>query len=64
MGILDWLVGRIGTIDPSTGQRVRLRSHATDDWGNKADHVETKNPHSKTWKRGQTVKGSGTGGHY
>jgi hypothetical protein len=64
MGLLSWIVGRIGTIDPKTGQHVRIRSHASDDWGNTSDHVETKDPHSGTWKRGPTVEGSGTGGHY
>jgi hypothetical protein len=64
MGLLDYIVGRIGSIDPKTGQRVRLRSHATDDWGNTADHIEIYNPHSGKWEHGPTVEGSGTGGHY
>lgn len=64
MGLLNWIFGRIGTIDPKTGDRVRIRSHASDDWHNRSDHVEYYDPYSKTWKRGQTVEGSSTGGHY
>jgi len=64
MGLLSYLIGRIGTIDPKTGQHVRIRSHASDDWGNHSDHIEIYNPCSRSWERGPTVEGSGTGGHY
>ena len=64
MGLLSFIAGRIGGVDPKTGKRVRIRSHGTDDWGNKADHVEVFDPASNSWRRGPDVEGSGTGGHY
>lgn len=65
MGVLSWLSGRLGlTINPETGQRVRIRSHGIDDWGNTANHVEEWNPYSNSWERKEDVKGSQSGGHY
>lgn len=64
MGILDYIVGRLGlAINPQTGRRVRVRSHSTDDWGNTADHIEEQNADG-SWRRTKDVPGSGTGGHY
>lgn len=66
MGILDWVVGRVGSVDPRTGERVRIRARASDDWGNTHDVVERKDNATGEWKEGPTVPGSGTnrGGHY
>jgi hypothetical protein len=65
MGILSYLSGRLGlTVNPKTGQRVRLRSVASDDWGNTMDVVEEYNPHSGSWERKGDVEGSISGGHY
>jgi len=65
MSMLTWLSGRLGlTINPKTGQRVRVRSHGIDDWGNKADHVEEWDPYTDSWQRKADIEGSQTGGHY
>lgn len=65
MGLLSYISGRLGlTINPVTGQRVRIRRHATDDWGNTAEHLEEKDEATGRWSRTNDVPGSGTGGHY
>lgn len=64
MGLLDYLVKTIGTIDPNSGERVRVRKRPNDDWGNTYEVVERKDNASGEWKEGPTVPGSVSGGHY
>lgn len=64
MGLLDWVVKRIGTIDPRTGERVRVRKRPNDDWGNTREVVERRNNATGKWEEGETVPGSVSGGHY
>lgn len=51
-------------VNPETGRIARVKKHATDDWGNTAQHIEEKSEHSGEWIRGKTLPGTGTGGHY
>jgi hypothetical protein len=65
MSILSWLSGRLGlAINPATGQRIRVRSHSVDDWGNTADHLEEWNPYTNSWQRKEDIEGTRSGSHY
>lgn len=64
MGIIDYVIGRLGlSLNPETGRRVRVRSHGIDDWGNTRDHIEEQNREG-SWTRKDDVLDSSTGGHY
>ncbi len=59
------LIGRLGlTVNPKTGQRIRLTKEARDDWGNTRLVVEEISPASGNWVKTDDVPGSGSGGHY
>lgn len=64
MGLMDWIISRVGTIDPHTGERVRVRRHRIDDWNGTEDKVETKDPITGDWRETSGVPGSRRGGPY
>lgn len=65
MSVLDYLIGRLGlSINPDTGERVRIRKVPRDEWGNTSEVIEQKDRVTKKWERTGDVPGSSSGGHY